>query len=79
MEKSGIHMRIIRNEENKLEIWLRMQDIQLNLGAKNISDLTIKEIKGIYNKKGKIVQEKKKKNIKHGLVMDLCTFLVILL
>ena len=72
-------MRIIRNEENKLEIWLRMQDIQLNLGAKNISDLTIKEIKGIYNKKGKIVQERKKKNIKHGLVMDLCTFLVILL
>ena len=52
-DKNGIHMKIIKNEESKLEIWLRMQDIQINLGVKNISDLTIKEVESIYNRKRK--------------------------
>ena len=52
-DKNGIHMKIIKNEENKLEIWLRMQDIQINLGVKNMSDLTIKEVESIYNRKRK--------------------------
>ena len=76
--KSGIHIRIIKNEENKTEIWLRMHDIKDKLGVKNVSDLTIKEIEDIYIKKIKILQGKKNKNIKHGLLMDLCIFLVIL-
>ena len=33
-EKSGIHMRIIKYEENQLEIWLRMHDIKEKLGVK---------------------------------------------
>ena len=72
-------MIIIKNEENKLEIWLKMCDIQTKLGVKSMSDLSIKEIEGIYNKKGKILQQKKNKNTKQKLVMDLCIFLVILL
>ena len=49
--KSGIHIKLSRNEENELKIWLKMLDIQDKLGAKNMPDLTIKEIEGIYNKK----------------------------
>ena len=51
MEKSGVNMRTIKNEENKLEIPLKVRDIQDKLGVKNMCDLTIKEIEGIYNKK----------------------------
>ena len=73
-KEGGINMRIIKNEENKLEIWLKIHDIRDKLGVISMSDLMIKEIKGIYNK-----EDKKKKNIKHRLMMDLCIFLVILL
>ena len=46
----------------KPEIWLRTQDIQINLSIKSMSDLTIKEIEGIYHKKRKNLtrQEKEK-------------------
>ena len=47
-----------------------------NLGAENISDLTIKEIKGIFNKINPT--NKKLKNIKHAMMMDLFTFVKIL-
>ena len=45
-----------------------MHDIRTGLGVKNMSDLTIKNF----------LQNKKFKDKKHGLVMDLFTFLVIL-
>ena len=73
-KESEINMRMVKNEENKL----KMHDIQGKLGFKNTSDLKIKEVKGIYNKEN-ITRQKKKKNIKRRLMMDLCTFLVILL
>ena len=47
-EKNGIHTIIIKNEKNKPVIWLKMHDIQDKLGVKSMSDLTIKEIKGIF-------------------------------
>ena len=48
--RNDINMRVIKNEKkNKLEIWLKMCDIQDKLGVKNMSDLAIKEIEGIYN------------------------------
>ena len=59
-KKSGIGMIIIKNEENKLEIWLKMIDIQIKLGVKNMSDLSIKEIEVIYNKKMKNTTTKEK-------------------
>ena len=40
-----------------------MYNIQLKLGVKNISDLTIKEFKGIYDK-----NYKTRKKYKHGLI-----------
>ena len=62
MEKCGIKLMIIRNEKNKLEIWLKIHDIQDKLGVKNMSDLVIKEIEGIYNEKRNNIttQEKQK-------------------
>ena len=51
---------MIKNEENKPEIWIKMQDIQTNLDAKNMSDLTIKEIEGIYNIKRKNLTRQEK-------------------
>ena len=62
MEKCGIKLMIIRNEKNKLEIWLKIHHIQDKLGVKNMSDLVIKEIEGIYNEKRNNIttQEKQK-------------------
>ena len=40
-------MIITRNKENKLEIWIKMCDIQDKLGVKNMYNLSIKAIKGI--------------------------------
>ena len=53
-------MTIIRNEGNKLEIWLKMCDMQDELGVKNVSDLAIKE--GICNeKRNNITRQEKEK------------------
>ena len=77
---NSINIRKIRNKENKLlEVWLKMTDIQKILGVKNMSDLVIKEIEGIIIEAEMILQIKKRKNIKSGLMMDMCTLLVILL
>ena len=77
---NSINIRKIRNKENKLlEVWLKMTDIQKILGVKNMSDLVIKEIEGIIIETEMILQIKKRKNIKSGLMMDMCTLLVILL
>ena len=63
-EESDIHIRIIKNEENKSEIWLKIHDIQDKLGVKNMSDLTIKEIEGIYNKKRKNLTRQEREKYK---------------
>ena len=44
----GVHFLKIRKTG---EIWPRMKDIGSGLGFKNISDLVLKEIYGIYGKK----------------------------
>ena len=48
--RNDIIIGICKSEENKLEIWLKMRDIQDKLGVKNMSYLAIKKIEGIYNK-----------------------------
>ena len=48
-EKNGIHIVIVYIEKNELVIWLKIHGIKIKLGVKNISDLTINEIKGIFN------------------------------
>ena len=60
----GIEFIVYRNEENKLELWLKMCDIQDNLDVKNMSDLTIKEIEGIYNKKRSDITKQEKEKYK---------------
>ena len=37
----------------KKELWVRIKDVGDRLGVKNISDLVLKEIYGIYKKKKK--------------------------
>ena len=62
-KKCGIETAIFNNlTKNKKELWLKTHDILVELGVKNMSDLAIKEIEGIYNKKRSNIttQEKEK-------------------
>ena len=49
------------------ELWLKMSDIQKKLDHTNVTKLIKRELKGIYGKKIKILQIKKKKRIIHFL------------
>ena len=44
--KSNIDVVRIKNSDL---LWMKLNDVQKGLGVKNISDLIIKEIKGIFN------------------------------
>ena len=46
-------------------LWLRIHDIQDKLGDKNVSDLVIRAIKGIYNTKN-FTKEQIRKYIRYG-------------
>ena len=48
--------------KNTSEIWVNMKDVGNGMGVKNISDLVLKEIYGICEKK--ILQKNKLMNIK---------------
>ena len=49
-KKCGIKTAILNNRtKNKKELWLKMRDVQDELGVKNMSDLVRKEIFGIFN------------------------------
>ena len=76
-KNNSINTIIVNNEEKKPVIWLKMHDMQDEVGVKNMSDLTIKEIKGIFNSRNSI--KNKLKNIKDRLVMDLFIFIKKLL
>ena len=41
----------VHKKDNKSVLWIKMHDIQDKLGVKNMSCLTIKAIKDIYNTK----------------------------
>ena len=41
----------VHKKDNKTVLWIKMHNIQDSLGVKNMSDLTIKAIKGIYGTK----------------------------
>ena len=45
---AGVHFLMIRKTG---EVWSSMKDIESGLGVKNISDLVLKEIHGIYEEK----------------------------
>ena len=44
----GVHCLKIRKTD---ELWVGMKDVGVGLGVKSISDLVLKEIRGIYEKK----------------------------
>ena len=48
-KNARVHILIIKNKTGK--IWASMKNVQDGLGVKNMSDLIIKEIYGIYERK----------------------------
>ena len=53
-KNAGVHFLKIRKTD---EIWSSMKDVGNGLGVKNISDLVLKEIYGIYEKKNLTKEE----------------------
>ena len=47
-KNAGVHLLKIRKTD---ELWINMEDVGDGLGVKNISDLVLKEIYGIYGEK----------------------------
>ena len=54
-------------EENIIELWQKMSDIEIQLGYSNIADVVLKRIRKYCGKKKKKLRKKKKKNTKHIL------------
>ena len=68
-KNAGVHCLKIRKTD---ELWVGMKDVGVGLGVKSISDLVLKEICGIYEKKEltkeetkcyKMIEEKFMKNM----------------
>ena len=55
-KNAGVHCLKIRKTD---ELWVGMKDVGVGLGVKSISDLVLKEIRGIYEKK-KLTKEETK-------------------
>ena len=47
-KNANVHCLKIRKND---EFWVQMKDVGVGLGVKSISDLVLKEIRGIYEKK----------------------------
>ena len=47
-KNAGVHCLKIRKTD---ELWVGMKDVGVGLGVKSISDLVLKEIRGIFEKK----------------------------
>ena len=47
--KNCIHTIILIKKDYKSVLWIKMYDLQVKFGVINMSGLTIKTIKGIYN------------------------------
>ena len=60
-KNAGVHYLKIRKTD---ELWVSMKNVGDGLGVKNISDLVLKEIFGIYEKKNE--QKKKLTTIKRA-------------
>ena len=55
-KNAGVHCLKIRKTD---ELWVGMKDVGVGLGVKSISDLVLKEIRGIYEKKELTKEETK--------------------
>ena len=55
-KNAGVHCLKIRKTD---ELWVGMKDVGVGLGVKSISDLVLKEICGIYEKKELTKEETK--------------------
>ena len=51
-------------EKNKLELWLKMSDIEMQLGHSNIADVVLKRIRKYLGKKTKYITKEEKEQYK---------------
>ena len=56
-KNANVHCLKIRKTD---ELWVGMKDVGVGLGVKSISDLVLKEIRGIYEKKKELTKEESK-------------------
>ena len=64
-DESCVHVTAVHKKDNKTVLWIKIHDIQVKLVVKNMSDLTIKVIKGIYNTKS-LTKEQIRKYKRYG-------------
>ena len=60
-KNANVHCLKIRKTD---ELWVGMKDVGVGLGVKSISDLVLKEIRGIYEKKKKELTKEESKYYK---------------
>ena len=56
-KNTGVHILVIKNTD---KIWASLKNIQDGLGVRNMSDLILKEIHGIYETKNLTKEQTKK-------------------
>ena len=64
-DENCVHTTAVHKKDNKTVLWIKIHDIQVKLVVKNMSDLTIKVIKGIYNTKS-LTKEQIRKYKRYG-------------
>ena len=66
-QNAGVNFLIIKNTG---ELWVNMKNVGDGLGVANISDLVLKEIKGIYEKKNLTKEEIKNYKMTEGEIFE---------
>ena len=66
-QNAGVHFLIIKNTG---ELWVNMKNVGDGLGVANISDLVLKEIEGIYEKKNLTKEEIKNYKMTEGEIFE---------
>ena len=68
-KNAGVHILIIKKIR---EIWLSMKNVHNGLGVKNISDLILKEIYGIYETKNLTKRQIRKYKMTEREIFEKC-------
>ena len=63
--KNSVNTIKVIKKDNKSVLWVKMHNVQDKFGVKNMCDLTIKAIKGIYDTKN-LTKEQTKENKRYG-------------
>ena len=76
-EKCGIKTLIYHNKEEKMnELWLKMSDIEIQLGYSNNADIVLKRIRKYCGKKSKKIRKEEKEKHKAFLEGEENVFII---